>query len=108
MGDAVVVSVVGELDASTATEFRRKLCGLVESVIAGNVVLDMSRLDFLDVASVRVIEKGRAAAAARGRALWVDGLHGGPARLLELLGLESLADPVDVQGCERRSRGRSE
>lgn len=104
----MVLSVVGELDVSTATEFRRKLCGLVESVTASTVVLDMSRLDFIDVASVRVILMGRAMAAARRRALWVDGLHGVPARAFELLGLESLVYPVEPQGCERRSRGRCE
>lgn len=100
----MVVSVVGELDASTAPEFQRKLGGLVNSVTVGTVVLDMSRLDFIDVGSVRVILQGRAAAVARSRTLWVDGLHGVPARVFDVLGLESLAYPPEREGCERRRR----
>jgi len=88
VGDAVVVRLAGELDLSTATEFRRRLLSVAESDAATTIVLDLSQVRFIDVRSTRLITSARTAAEARGRALQVDGLHGVPARVFRVLGLE--------------------
>lgn len=90
VGDAVVVYLAGELDMFTLPYFRRQLFGLVESVVAGTVVLDLSELQFIGASSVEVILSARKAADARGRVLSVAGLHGISARVFEILGLDSL------------------
>jgi anti-anti-sigma factor len=89
-GDVVVVHLAGELDMLTLEELRLKLCVLVGSVDAGTVVLDLSELEFISAGPVRAILSARDAAAARGRVLCVEGLHGISARVFEVLGLESL------------------
>jgi len=90
VGDVVVVYLAGELDMLTLEELRRKLFVLVGSVDARRVVLDLSELEFISAGSVGVILSARDAAAARGRVLCVDGLHGISARVFEVLGLEAL------------------
>ena len=90
VGDVVVVYLAGELDMLTLPQFRQKLFGLVDSVAAGTVVLDLSELEFIGASSIEVILSARNAAGARGRDLCVDGLHGVSARVFEIFGLDSL------------------
>lgn len=84
---AVVVSLAGELDLA-AVELEPLLLRVAESGHAATIVLDMSELGFIDAYSVGVIVSAWKAAKARGRVLRVDGLHGLPARLFRLVGLE--------------------
>jgi anti-anti-sigma factor len=93
--DLVVVRLAGELDVSTV-ELRPLLLGVVECGSAETILLDMSGVRFIDAHSIGVIVAAWAAAKARGRVLQVEGLHGLPARVFRLVGLE----PVLV-----RSRG---
>jgi anti-anti-sigma factor len=88
--NVVVVHLAGDLDMSTLDELRLKLCVLVGSVDAGTVVIDLSELEFISAGPVGAILSARDAAAARGKVLCVDGLHGISARVFEVLGLESL------------------
>jgi anti-anti-sigma factor len=88
VGDVVVVCLAGELDLSTATEFRRRLLNVTESGAATTIVLDLSQVRFIDLHSTGLIICACTAAAACGRALQVDGLHGIPARVFRLLELE--------------------
>ena len=85
---AVVVYLAGELDLGTAAEFRRRLMSVVESGAAATVVLDLSDVRFIDAHSAGLVVSAWAAAQSRGRELRVDGLHGVPARVFGLLGLE--------------------
>ena len=87
---AVVIHLAGELDLSTAVELRRRLMRVAESGAAATIVLDMSDVRFIDAHSVGLIVTAWAAAKCRGRQLRVDGLHGMPARVFGLLGLEPL------------------
>jgi anti-anti-sigma factor len=87
---AVVVCLAGELDFGTAAELRRRLMNVVESGAAGAVVLDLSDVRFIDAHSVGVVVNAWAAAKSRGRELWIEGLHGIPARVFGLLGLERM------------------
>jgi anti-anti-sigma factor len=85
--DAVVVSLAGELDVA-CVELEPLLLRLAESGPAATIVLDMSELGFIDAHGVGVIVSAWKAAKANGRVLWVDGLHGLPARVFRLVGLE--------------------
>jgi anti-anti-sigma factor len=85
--DAVVVSLAGELDVASV-ELEPLLLRLAESGPTATIVLDMSELGFIDAYGVGVIVGAWKAAKARGRVLRVDGLHGLPARVFRLAGLE--------------------
>jgi anti-sigma B factor antagonist len=85
----VVVYLAGELDLSTAAELRRRLMRVAESGAAEMIVLDLSDVRFIDAHSTGLIMSAWAAAKLRGRELCVDGLHGIPARIFGLLGVES-------------------
>jgi|SRR5829696_2098473 len=85
--DAVVVRLAGELDLATV-ELEPLLLGVAESGPASTIVLDMSEVSFIDAYGIGVIVSAWTAAKARGRVLQVDGLHGLPARVFRLVGLE--------------------
>lgn len=87
--DAVVVSLAGELDVASV-ELEPLLLRLAESGATATIVLDMSELDFIDAYGVGVIVSAWKAAKAHGRVLRVDGVHGLPARVFRLVGLEPL------------------
>lgn len=87
---ADVVYLAGDLDVVTAAEMRQWLMRVAESSTAEMIVVDLSAVHFIDACSVRVIVEARKAATCRGRRLRVDGLHGIPARIFEVLGLEPL------------------
>lgn len=87
--DAVVVSLAGELDVSAA-ELGPLLLRVAESGIAATIVLDLSEVSFIDAYGIGRIVDAWTAAKARGQVLQVDGLHGLPARVFRLVGLESM------------------
>jgi anti-sigma B factor antagonist len=84
----VVIHLAGELDMSTAAELDSRLAKVVGSGTAGAVVLDLSDVSFVDACCVGVMVTAWSSAARRGRELRVDGLHGVPARVFDLLGLD--------------------
>ena len=86
---AVVVHLAGDLDLSTAVELRRRL-GEVGDSDADVIVLDLSDVHFIDARSIDLIVAAWDAAGVRGRRLYVDGLHGIPAYLFRLVGLEPM------------------
>jgi anti-sigma B factor antagonist len=86
----VVVHLAGELDLSTAEELRRRLMRVAETGAAATIVLDLSGVHFIDAQSTGMIVRAWAVARLRGRELCVDGLHGIPARVFGLLGVEPI------------------
>ncbi|GAB1641301.1 anti-sigma factor antagonist [Krasilnikovia sp. MM14-A1259] len=84
----IVVDVTGELDLSTVPEWRECLRRVAESGAAATIVLDLSGVRFIDAQSTGLIIRAWVAARSRGRDLRVDGLHGMPARVFGLLGVE--------------------
>ena len=88
-GDAVVVSLIGELDVASV-ELEPLLLRMAESGPAATIVLDMSELVYIDAYGIGVIVSAWKAAQAHGRVLKVEGLHGLPARVFRLVELESL------------------
>lgn len=88
VGDAVEVRLAGELDLSTATEFGKRLSRVTQSDATTTIVLDMSQVGFIDARSTGLIVSARTAAESRGQNLQIDGLHGVPARVFHVLGLD--------------------
>jgi anti-anti-sigma factor len=92
IGDRCVVSVCGELDIGNVAQFQTLLRSVVESGAAATIVLDLSRVGFIDACSAGVVADAAAAAAGRagGGVLRVTGLRGLPQRVFRLLDLENL------------------
>jgi anti-sigma B factor antagonist len=93
-GPALLVQVFGELDLSTAFRLNEEL----DSVQAGDaeqVLLDLSGLDFMDSAGVRVLVAATTRFDAEPRRLHM--FRGGPAidRTLNTLGLQSYLPFLD-------------
>jgi anti-anti-sigma factor len=87
VNDEVVVSLAGELDLSTVAQLRRRLLRIAESSTRA-VVVDMADVRFIDAGTVGVILGARSILQARGLGLRLEGLHGVPAKLVQLLQLE--------------------
>jgi len=87
-GGVVVVYLAGELDMATAADLGRRLMRVAESGDAATIVLDLSDVCFMDAHSAGLIVNAWTTAKSRGRELCVDGLHGIPARVFSVLGLE--------------------
>ena len=87
---AEVIFLAGELDLATAAELRRRLLPVVESSAAATIVLDLSGVRFVDAHTVDVIVAAWKSARGHGRQLQVAGLHGGPALVFNVLGLEPI------------------
>ena len=88
---ADVITLAGELDLMTAPELRSRLT-LAETTAAALIVLDMSQVSFLDAQCAGIIVAAGETARRRGARLRVDGLHGTPKVVFDLLGLGSLME----------------
>ena len=79
--DTILLS--GELDIASAP----KLASALHST-RRSIVLDLSRVTFMDVAGLRVIEEAAHRLRSRGVRLVTRGAQGEPARLLSLAGAQ--------------------
>jgi anti-anti-sigma factor len=89
------VAVVGDLDADTADQTARALDEALDRA-AGDVVIDGSRLTFLDSAGVEVLVVARNRLAARGDELELRDLAASPRRIVEMLSLDQLVRVTDT------------
>ncbi|GIF00453.1 STAS domain-containing protein [Paractinoplanes rishiriensis] len=84
VGNADVICLAGELDHDAAAELRRRLMSVAASSAAVTIVLDLAEVSFIDAGCIRVIVELR----TRGdKKLEVDGLHGIPEKVFQILGL---------------------
>ena len=96
MTQATVVDLVGGLDLGTVARWEAEV-GKAASA-SGTVVLDLTRVDFLDSAGVHGLFRMLASLDGQGKRLVVVAPQHGPARrLLEILDLQTL-----VRLCESR------
>jgi anti-anti-sigma factor len=102
-----VIFLAGELDLATASEMQRRLMDAVETSDSATIVVDLSRVEFIDAHNVGVIMAAWDAARCRGRRLQVGGLHGIPALIFEVLGLELVVRRVEPGGGGRVAGGRA-
>ncbi|GAA1819821.1 STAS domain-containing protein [Planosporangium flavigriseum] len=89
-GDRVVVAADGEIDLLTAGRLRDALGDAVRLAGSGSVVVDLSRVDFLDSTGVQALVDGYHTAMVAGGTLTVRGAHGTAARVLRVVGLARL------------------
>jgi anti-sigma B factor antagonist len=82
-GRSSVVHVVGELDIASAEQLDSVLRTLAQRS-HGRVVVDLSRVSFMDSAGLRVLVRARERMDAGGRWLLTRGATGQPRRLLEI------------------------
>ena len=99
---ADVIWLAGELDFDTAAELRLRLIRVAESSTAATIVLDLSDVCFMDGKCAGVIVAAWEAARCHGRQLEVDGLHGTPEFVFDVLGLE----PILARRTETSEGGR--
>ena len=80
----------GELDVNTAPQVADELAELTDGEPLTSVVVDVSRLTFLDSTGLRVILAGRESLQGAGATLALDGASGVVERVLEMTGLRGL------------------
>lgn len=88
-GGVVVVRLRGELDLATGGALR-DLLSASDSPSASTVLVDLSRVSFIDASSIGQIVVTCGAARERGVLFGVEGLAGQPARVFDALGLRWL------------------
>ncbi len=102
---ASVVAVTGELDLSTTAQWDEDVQAAARHAPA--LVLDLSRVNFIDSDGVRTLFRWVQRAERRGILVVVVAPHDGPLwRLLDILDLESVA-PICDTGKTRCIRGRA-
>jgi len=92
-GDCVV-EVIGELDVHTSPRLRGELAGLIDSG-ATPIVLDLSRLDFVDSTGLGVFVRAAKRLAARQRSLVLRAPRPATRKVLEITGLDKVLAIVE-------------
>ncbi len=93
---ASVIAVTGELDLNTTAQWDEDVQAAARHAPA--VVLDLSRVNFIDSAGVRTLFRWVQRAERRGILVVVVAPHDGPLwRLLDILDLESVAPICDTR-----------
>jgi anti-sigma B factor antagonist len=86
VGDAVVLALSGELDVISAPDLAEQLDALAADACP-RVLLELSRLSFVDSAGVSVLVKARHEAEANGRRLILCGATEQVHQVFSMLGL---------------------
>jgi anti-sigma B factor antagonist len=84
-----VVCLAGELDLASAPQVQTTLQGALE-LGARSVVIDLSRVTFIDARGIGLIVGARRSATQRGATLGVSGVEGQVAQVFALAGLGEL------------------
>ena len=85
-GNDVHVTVVGEIDASSAAPLQRRLDEIIEST-TGAVVVDMSGVSFIDSMGIRVVVALHRRLSAQRRSLTLLDASAPTRRMFDLTGL---------------------
>jgi anti-sigma B factor antagonist len=85
--DPVVVSVTGEVDLATAAQLETALGAALAAAGAAGVRADLSGVEFMDSAGLRVLISARRTAGSTGRPFVVTKTSDQVSRLLEITGL---------------------
>jgi anti-anti-sigma factor len=84
--DGVILAFAGEIDLSSAEEFRDGLCELIDGD-KGEVVLDLQNCGFIDSTGLRTLIMLGRELRTRGQTLVLSGLQDAPLRVFEITGL---------------------
>jgi anti-sigma B factor antagonist len=108
LGGAGVVGVAGELDVATA-DLLDDVLSLASVMPGDRLIVDVSRLTFVDAAGIRVLVTAtNALTAAGGGDIVIRGASGMVRRVIGLTGLDELLDdrPPEVAGCDVAADGK--
>lgn len=94
----LVAEIVGELDLNTAPTLQLRLSRALRAEPFTELVVDLTRVEFLAVAGVTALLNVREQARRRGVALRVVAAHRAVRRPLSLLGLLDVFDVRDTLG----------
>lgn len=95
------VAASGQIDLATAPQLAKALAEARDDG-ATAVVVDLTEVDFLDSAGVRVLVHAAKEASESGVPLYLHGAHGWVARVLEITGIaDHLPPPPDPSTDER-------
>ncbi len=86
-GNTLRVSVGGELDMKVADQFRRELDGLLTKYPETNLLLDFTRVGFIDSSALGVILGRYKLLSKAGRIMVISGVQPQVERILELSGI---------------------
>jgi anti-sigma B factor antagonist len=86
-GDAVVVSLAGELDISCAAHLRRGMVRALASMESPHVVVDLRGVGFCDSSGLSILVSAAHSAEAKGGRLELSGLQPRMTRVLSITGL---------------------
>jgi anti-sigma B factor antagonist len=89
--DGYVVELSGELDISSASSVESRLMEL-EKLNPGRVILDLTRVSFIDSTGLSMIINADGRARKRGSRLTIVSGEGVPRRILRTVGLEDRLD----------------
>jgi anti-anti-sigma factor len=85
-GDDVRVTLVGDIDAASATAVEHRLSEVIESA-AGAMVVNMSGISFIDSTGLRAVVAIHRRLSEKGRSLVLRDLSAPTRRLFDLTGL---------------------
>jgi anti-anti-sigma factor len=91
---ATVLTVSGELDMASSPELDHAI-ERVESALRQSIILDLGKLEFMDVAGLRVLLGAQERAARRGARLSLVNVGCGVRRLFTLTGSTTLLDAIE-------------
>ena len=90
------VSPTGDIDLATAGQVENMIVEALRSQGGAGVVVDLSRVEFLDSAGVRTLLRGRKLANELGALFSVTGANGIVKQVLEMTGVwDYLSGPID-------------
>ncbi|OKK22918.1 hypothetical protein AMK16_01755 [Streptomyces sp. CB00455] len=95
-----MVRVSGELDIDRAPQLRTTLRGALTDTDGGDIVVDLSGVEFCDSTGLNVLLQARLEAEEKGRAVCLAGPRPQMRQLLELTGAHVLFPVVPLPGRE--------
>jgi anti-sigma B factor antagonist len=98
--DKDILILNGEVDAYTAANLKKEILELTDSAKANPLVLEMSRVSYMDSTGIGVIIAGYKSAKKNGGTLIVQGLSSRVKRLFDITGLSEIVE-VKKLGEER-------
>ena len=92
-GEHAVLTLIGELDVSSAPLLREIVMALAEAPSgAPRVVLDLTELQFVDSTGLGMMVEALARLREAGGDLELRSAHGAPKRVMELTGIDKVFD----------------
>jgi anti-anti-sigma factor len=91
--DGVIIFLTGELDLATEADLRKRLVEIIRSQPQGPILVEVSKVSFMDARTLQVLAQVERIARRRGRTLRVGGVDRLYARIFHFLGIGQLLAP---------------